>query len=153
MLLLPIFGLISDKFSAGNELMVTFGLRGIACMAFFLLDSPNGNIVMWTFVAINMSSSLQGVIIDSLYSKRLPGDCRGAMMGVKGLVSNLGHLTFVAFSIGTIDYFNSIHKSMVIVSLFDASVFFAVMISLVSAGFDSDEFFGKIAKDKAKEED
>ena len=43
--LLPIFGLVSDKFSAGSELMVTFGLRGVACLAFFMLDSPHGNLV------------------------------------------------------------------------------------------------------------
>ena len=104
-------------------------------------------------MAINMSASLQGVVIDSLYAKRLPGDVRGSMMGVKGLVNNLGHLVFVVFSIVTVDYFNSIHKSMVIVAVFDGSVFFMVMNALLFAGFDTDEFFGTVAKEKGKEDD
>ena len=104
-------------------------------------------------MAINMSASLQGVVIDSLYAKRLPGDIRGSMMGVKGLVNNLGHLVFVVFSIVSVDYFNSIHKSMVIVAVFDGSVFFMVMNALLFAGFDTDEFFGIVAKEKGKEDD
>lgn len=153
LVLLPLYGLFSDKIASGHELMLTFGLRCIGCMGFFLLDSPHGDIVIWTFISIKMSASLQAVVIDSLYAKRLPGDIRGSMNGVKALVGNLGHLTFVGFSLGCVDYFDSIHKSMVIVSMFDATVFFTVLNVIIFAGFEYDAYFGKYAREKAKKQD
>lgn len=75
-ILLPLFGLISDKIAMGHELMATFGLRAVGTMAYFLMDSPHGAIVIFTFIMISMAASLQGVVMDSLYSKRLPGDVR-----------------------------------------------------------------------------
>ena len=56
--LLPIFGLVSDKFALGHELMTVFGLRGIGCMCFFLMDTPKGDVVIFTFIAISLSASL-----------------------------------------------------------------------------------------------
>ena len=146
--LVPLFGYYSDKLALGQELIVFFGLRAVATMSFFMLDSPHGDIVMWTFVAITTTSSLQGIVIDSLYSKRLPGDVRASMQSVKAVVGNLGHLTFVLFSLSAVDYFESIHKSMCLVSLFDASMFFIVIIMIIFAGFDNDFYFGKKAREE-----
>ena len=74
-------------------------------------------------------------MIDSLFAKRLPGDVRASLNGVKSLIANLGHLTFVIFSLICVDYYDSIHKSVVIVSMFDGSIFFMVFNVIVFAGF------------------
>ena len=150
LVLVPIYGLFNDKIGTGLEVMFSFGLRCIACMSFFMLDNPHGRVVNWTFIAIKVSASLQSVMIDSLYYKRLPGDVRGSMIGIKSLVTNLGHLTWVAFSVICIEFYPTIYKSMVLVSLFDASVFFMVFILIIFAGFDLDQYFGKEAREKAK---
>ena len=73
------------------------------------------------------------------------------MMSVKGVASNLGHLTFVLFSLATVEYFNDIHRSMVFVSLFDATMFFSVSILIIFAGFDNDFHSGNLAQLKGKE--
>ena len=65
----------------------------------------------------------------------------------------MGHLVFVGFSLASIDYFNDINRSMVIVSVFDATMFFSVMFGLIFAGFETDEFFGVEARIKGKDED
>ena len=151
--LIPLFGKFSDKFAVGHELMAVFGLRCIGCMSFFLLDNPKGNIVIFTFIAISLSASLQQVVVESLFSKRLPGDVRASMLSVKGVAGNLGHLTFVCFSLAMVDYFNDINRSMVFVSLFDATMFFSVSILIIFAGFDNDFHSGNQAKLKGKEQD
>ena len=152
-ILLPLFGLFSDKIGLGHELMVTFGVRTIGTMAFFLMDNPNGAIVIFTFIMISLSASLQQVVVDSLYSKRLPGDVRAQMNSVKSVAQNLGHLTFVLFSLATVHWFNDINRSMVFVSMFDATMFFAVAILIIFAGFDNDFHSGAKAKLKGKEYD
>ena len=136
--LLPLFGLFSNKIGMGHELLVTYGVRTIGTMAFFLMDNPNGAIVIFTFIMISLSASLQQVVIESMFSKRLPGDVRAQMNSVKSVASNLGHLTFVLFSLACVYWFNDINRSMVFVSVFDATIFFAVAILIVFAGFDND---------------
>ena len=74
---IPIYGIYTDKVPMGHELMLSFGIRAVATMAFFMLDNPHGNFVIFTFVAINTTATLQGVVIDALYAKRLEGDIRG----------------------------------------------------------------------------
>ena len=149
--LIPLYGIYHDKIASGHELMITFGLRAIGCLAFFMCDSPNGNLVIWTVVSIKIAASLQSTVIDSLYAKRLQGDVRGSMNGVKSVVSNLGHLTFVCFSLALVDYYDSIHKSMVLVSAFDGMIFFMVFNVIIFAGFEYDTYFGKLAREKGKQ--
>lgn len=136
--LLPLFGLFSDKVGLGHELMITFGVRTIGTMAFFLMDNPNGEIVIFTFIMISMSASLQQVVVDTMFSKRLPGDVRAQMNSVKSVSENLGHLAFVLFSLASVRWFNDINRSVVFVSVFDATMFFSVAILIIFAGFDND---------------
>ena len=75
------------------------------------------------------------------------------MNAVKGVVSNLGHFVFVLFALLSVEYFQSIHRSVVFCSIFDGSMFFAVMITIVFAGFDTDWHCGNQARKKGQEED
>ena len=117
------------------------------------MDNPNGNFVIFTFVAINTSASLQATVIDALYTKRLSGDIRGQMLAVKGVISNVGHFVFVLFALLSVEYYDSIHRSVVLCSIFDGSMFFAVMITIVFAGFDTDWHSGNLARKKGQEDD
>ena len=74
---IPIYGFYTDKVPMGHEMMLSFGIRAVASMAFFQMDNPHGNFVIFTFVMIYTSATLQGTVIDALYTKRLEGDIRG----------------------------------------------------------------------------
>lgn len=150
-LLIPLFGYLSDKVDLGFQLILTFGLRGVACLAMFVLDSPEGNIVLFTFVMITINSSLQGTVVNSLWAKRLPGDVRGVMQGGKTVVSNLGHLSFVLLSLASAHYFEDVQRSVVFCAIMDGSMCFATIIAFVTANFDHDLYSGSNAREKGKD--
>ena len=75
----PVFGYITDKLSTGNELMLAYGLRCTAGLLFSIALSPKGYTLIGTLVAMKIAADLEEVVIDSLFSKRLPGDVRAAM--------------------------------------------------------------------------
>ena len=152
-ILIPLFGYMADKLDLGNQIMATFGLRGVALMGFFVMDSPHGSIVIFTFIMITLMSSLQGVSVDALFAKRLPGDCRATLQSVKILIQNLGHLCFVSISLSLVDYFNDIHRTMVFASIFDASVLFMTMFAILISGFDTDLHVGSMARNKGSKVD
>ena len=76
---MPVFGYITDKLSTGNELMLAYGVRCAAGLLFCLKLSPKGNTLIGTLVAMKITADLEEVVIDSLFSKRFPGDVRAAM--------------------------------------------------------------------------
>ena len=149
-LFIPIYGYYTDRLASGHELMLSFGIRCVASFACFTLDSPHGGIVTVTFVAISLSATIQGVVIDSMFSKRLPGDIRASLLSVKALVSNVGHLVFVGISLISIDYFQEINESMIFVGCFDATVFIIVMLTIILGGYEKDKFFGKEAREQGE---
>ena len=63
--------------------MLVYGMRAVAVMAFCFCDSLNDNTAMFTLVMIQTLSNLQAITIESLFTKRLPGDIRGALLGAK----------------------------------------------------------------------
>lgn len=78
----PLFGYLTDKLSAGYELIVAFGARCATCFLFFFLDSPKGFEPITILVAMTLFANLQEVVIESLFAKRLPGDVRASMKSV-----------------------------------------------------------------------
>lgn len=133
--------------------MLTFGLRALAAFAFFVMDNPNGRLVTFTLVVISLMGSLQGMAVDIVYTKRLPGDVRGSLQGVRALFGNLGHLAFVAVSLGCIDFFGSIHISAAFCSIFDGSIFFFSFLAYTLSSFDKDDHMGVEARRKGVEND
>ena len=99
--LLPLFGYIADKLPQGREVMFVYGTRGVAIMAFCFMDSPHGWLSMFTLVTLKLCTSLQAITIDSLYTKRLPGDIRASMLAVKGVFGRFGRFSFLFFSLFT----------------------------------------------------
>ena len=74
--LIPLFGYLSDRIDIGNQMVLTFGLRCVASLAYFVIDSPRGDIVLFTLVVLKTCNPLQATVLDSLFTKRLPGDVR-----------------------------------------------------------------------------
>lgn len=75
----PVFGYITDKLSTDHELIFSFGLRGLCALAFFLFGSPKETHVVFILVTMMLAANLEEVVIDSLYTKRMPKDVRAAM--------------------------------------------------------------------------
>ena len=75
----PVFGFLTDKLSTGHELMFAFGLRGATALAFFYSASPRDMHMTATLVTMMLAANLEEVVIDSMYTKRIPADVRAAM--------------------------------------------------------------------------
>lgn len=118
--------------------MLTFGLRVIASLAYFVIESPRGNIVYLTLVALTLASTLQATVIDTLYSKRLPGDVRASLKGVKEFMGHLGYIVCALMSLVCVNYFGDIHRVVCFSALFDGSVVFLAAITFMVAGFEDD---------------
>ena len=112
MILLPIFGYISDKCPFGFEILLVYGMHAVAVMAFTFLRSPSGPFVIFTLCSIRTLSGLQTLSIDSHFTKRLPGDVRGAMIGVQSFFEALGKILFAWFSRLTVRHFDHIFTSL-----------------------------------------
>ena len=59
----------------------------------------------------------------------------------------MGHLTFLAFAYVVIEWSNyGIYLSIIIVAIFDYSVFIFAIIGIITGAFDDDPFAGKLAR-------
>ena len=145
----PMYGWLTDKLSTEYELVVAYGVRSIAGFAYFSITDPSHNIVIWTIVAYMLSSNFEEVCIDALFSKRLPGDIRGAMLGLLTFFGKLGHFTFALIAIFTVEK-HGITAGIITVAICDAfMVMLSVIISL-TRGFDEDQAAGIEAREKGK---
>lgn len=95
----PIYGFLTDVFETGGELLVAFGWRAIAGYGIWALKDPNNDWIIWTVTFFTLAGNFQEVTIDSLFSKRLPGDIRAAMNGLRMFFSKLGHFFFALIAI------------------------------------------------------
>mmetsp|Transcript_5747 Transcript_5747/g.7754 ORF Transcript_5747/g.7754 Transcript_5747/m.7754 type:complete len:218 (-) Transcript_5747:231-884(-) len=150
---IPLFGYLSDKIDMGNQLVLTFGIRCIASLAYFVIDSPHGPIVLFTLIVLKTSNPLQATVIESLFTKRLPGDVRAALQGVRGLFGNLGYAVCACMSLACVEYFEDIQRAVVFAALFDGSIVFFSAIIFVVAGFEEDLHSGQDARSKGKKSD
>ena len=130
--------------------MLVYGMRAVAVMAFCFCDSLNDNTAMFTLVMIQTLSNLQAITIESLFTKRLPGDIRGALLGAKTVCAILGKLFFVGFSQVAHYYFDHVYMSMEIICLFDAAVFVLVLVGIIMYGWDYDVYIGYLARSLAQ---
>ena len=76
------YGWLTDRLPTEYELLLAYGTRCVAGWAFFAITDPMDALVTWTIVAFMLASNFEEVCIDSLFSKRLPGDVRAAMIGL-----------------------------------------------------------------------
>lgn len=134
----PVFGFLTDKLSTGHELIVAFGLRGATALAFFNAGSPRDMHVTATLVTMMLAANLEEVVIDSMYTKRIPSDVRAAMKSAQTAFGKLGHLTFVAFSLVAIGTW-TVGELMLVVALFDFSVVLIAIFVSLGGGFAEDE--------------
>lgn len=143
----PAFGYITDKLSTGHELIFAYGLRCIAGVIFALTVNPKDLTVIWTLVVMKLAADLEEVVIDSLFSKRLPGDARAAMKSAQIFFGKLGHLLFVVVSLLTIGKI-SINVLIMFVALFDGSMVVIAGVMIAYKGFEEDPIVGTEALKK-----
>ena len=98
----PTYGWLTDRLDTEYELLLAYSTRAAAGFAFFCISDPMDSIVTWTIVAFMLASNFEEVCIDSLYSKRLPGDIRAAMISLQTFFSKLGHFTFAGIALMTV---------------------------------------------------
>ena len=123
--------------------MVAYGVRSVAGIAFSMTFNPKSYNLIGTLVALMTAADLEEVVIDSLYSKRIPGDVRATMKSAQTFFGKLGHLAFVVFSLAFIDYL-SINTIILFVAFFDGTVFMiAAYVKFGMGGFDKDPITGK----------
>ena len=89
---LPILGNLSDNVGFEFLLVLVYGMRLVAMVSFFFLRVPNDLVAMVTVTILVCSSYSEQLIIYSLFTKRLPGDLRGAMRGIFYAHGCLGQL-------------------------------------------------------------
>lgn len=82
---------------------------------------------MTTLVIMMLAANLEEVVIDSLYTKRMPKDVRAAMKSAQTSFGKLGHLFFVFFSLIAIGNW-TIGQLMLVIAAFDFSVVLVAII-------------------------
>ena len=145
----PAYAYLTDKLSTEYELLVAFGVRSIAGFCLYSSTDPSSDILMYTIIAYMLSSDFEEVCIDSLFSKRLPGDIRGAMLGLLNFFGKLGHLTFALIAIFTVEK-HGIAAGIITVAIFDALMVLITFLVSYTRGFDEDPAAGTEAREKGE---
>ena len=145
----PSYGWLTDKLATEYELLLAYGTRCIAGFAFFVVDDPKDALVTWTIVAFVLASNFEEVCIDSLFSKRLPGDVRAAMISIQTFFSKLGHFTFACIALLTVEKYG-IQAGFITVAIADATMVFITVIVSITKGFKEDPAAGDEAREKGK---
>ena len=148
----PMYGWLTDHLATEFELGLAYMTRCIAGFAFFSITDPTQDLVIWTIVLFMLSSNFEEVCIDSLFSKRIPGDIRGAMQGLQEFFGKLGHFTFALIAVLTVEK-HGIHTSILTVAIADATMIVIIIIVNFTRGFDEDPAAGTDAREKGKEID
>ena len=90
--------------------------------------------------------------MDSFFTKRLVGDIRGAMMGLRAFFGKLGHFTYAFVAIYTVEK-HGINAALLMVSITDISMFVFSAVIACYDGFALDEATGDKAIESGKEAD
>ena len=143
---MPILGNLSDHVGYEYLLVLVYGLRLTSMVSFFFLRVPNDFVAMGTVVVLMCSSYAEQLVIYSLFTKRIPGDLRGAMRGIFYSLGCLGQLLVSQISIYVVDANYSLSSPFCAIASLDAfMVFVSLMIGLLGI-FDEDKYVGKKSK-------
>ena len=126
-------------------MILSYGVRCIAGLGFIFITKPDEALVTWTVVAFVLSSNFEEVCINSLFSKRLPGDVRAAMIALQTFFGKLGHFFFAAIALLTLNKYG-MQAGMVAVSICDFSIVVISVIVSLTKGFKEDPAAGEEAK-------
>ena len=127
-------------------MILAYGTRCIAGLGFFFITNPEDALVTWTIVAFVLSSNFEEVCIDSLFSKRLPGDVRAAMIALQTFFGKLGHFTFAVVALLTVEKFG-IQAGLISVAICDFSIVVISVVVSLTRGFAEDPAAGEEAKE------
>ena len=146
---MPSYGWLTDRLPTEYELILAYGVRCIAGLGFFFITNPMEPLVTWTIVAFVLSSNFEEVCIDSLFSKRLPGDVRAAMIALQTFFGKLGHFTFAVIALLTLNKYG-MQAGMIAVTICDFSIVVISVVVSLTKGFKEDPAAGDEAKKQGK---
>jgi len=96
---LPIAGYCGDRIPFEVQMVFAFGLRMVAIGGFFFLTNPENMLAYVISVMVFVGTSIENVVVNALFAKKLKGDIRGAMTGLLTSVSQMGSLVFSQASV------------------------------------------------------
>ena len=116
-----------------------YGMRLVSVVSFFFLRSPNDWVARLTVIMMIVCSLGEQLVIYSMFTKRLPGDMRGAMRGIFYSFGFLGQLLISQISILIVNNGHTIASSFAVVASLDAFVLFLAIVMGLAGIFDEDE--------------
>ena len=138
-ILIPIVGYLSDKVGFQFQLVLMYGMRLVSVVSFFFLRSPNDWVARLTVIMMIVCSLGEQLVIYSMFTKRLPGDMRGAMRGIFYSFGFLGQLIISQISILIVNNGYTIASSFAVVASMDAFVLFLAIVMGLAGIFDEEE--------------
>ena len=141
--MMVIFGRVSDYAGLQFQLVGVFGIRMISAASFFFLNVPNDFVATLTVVSLICSSYTEQLIIYSMFTKRLPGDIRGAMRGIFYSFGYLGQLLISQVSIYMVNDKYRLSSPLIAVTFLDMNVVFIACYMGLCGVFDLDQTVGE----------
>ena len=111
-------------------------------VSFFFLRAPNDWVTRLTVMLMIVGSLGEQLVIYSMFTKRLPGDMRGAMRGIFYSFGFLGQLLFSQLSILIVNSGFSMSSPFILVACMDSFILF-IAIVMGLAGIFEDELIAK----------
>ena len=125
-------------------------MRLVSALSFFFLKVPNTKIASLTVLCIICCSYAEQLVIYSLFTKRLPGDVRGAMRGIFYSCGSLGQLLMSLSSFYIVKAGYTLTSPFIVVATLDAvMLYFSLMMGLAGV-FDEDKFVGLKGEQESK---
>lgn len=90
----PLFGYIGDKAPSRVMIPIAFSLRGACGYAFMFQSDPESFSAMAICILLVVFTVLEGICLDVLFFRGMPGNVRGTMLGMFNFFGNIGVLTF-----------------------------------------------------------
>ena len=114
----------------------------VSVVSFFFLRAPNDWVTRLTVMMMIVGSLGEQLVIYSMFTKRLPGDMRGAMRGIFYSFGFLGQLLFSQLSILIVNSGFSMSSPFILVACMDSFILF-IAIVMGLAGIFEDELIAK----------
>ena len=97
MIIVPIFGALGDRIPPKILIPIAFSIRGFAGYCFVFITTPESYFAVTVILTLIVSTLLEHVVVDKLYTSALPSRIRGAMVGVYSFFGHFGCLCFTLF--------------------------------------------------------
>lgn len=126
------FGKFADNFPAQITLPTVFGLRAVSMFAFYPLEDPKSFFTLGIMTLMIVSAIGENVCLSAYFSRNLPKNIRGTLLGVN---TALGTIGMFFFSLVGGNLYDKVSKKapFLLVGAFD-SLFLLILLVLAACG-------------------